>query len=170
MLFRSPGDDDTTSITDTPPPEPITIVPAPVQSGDDQPKMSIVSNGGTDSVHQYQMFRVIVEIPDDGTPPPEEIDIEIASGDDTKTLTVAWDGNVGGPARYVSQPITLDKGAQGEGKSTWFGTLEFAVGGFSGLDFDNGESISISYEGATVTTTAYDSWVDQGIEIGRAHV
>lgn len=153
--------------TGSSPETPSTPVAPPAKDDPDQAiTINLVSNGGTDSVHQYQVFRVVVELPPGQKNPPETIELEFSadSGDD-ETLTLAWEHNATGRPRYISQPITLDKGAMGEGAVTIFG-MEFAVGGFNGLWIDNGENVTISYDGATTTFTAYDSWVQQGL--GRA--
>jgi hypothetical protein len=134
-----------------------------------KPKVRIISNGGTDSVNQYQTFRVVVEIPRDGDErPDDEIDIELSADSwDNETLTLAWDDRQhakapDGPAVYVSQPITLAKGAEGEGTVTVFGH-EWSVGGFEGLWFTNGETVTISFGGSSTEFIAYDSWIEQGI-------
>ncbi len=134
-----------------------------------KPKVRIISNGGTDSVNQYQTFRVVVEIPRDGDErPDDEIDIELSAESwDNETLTLAWDDRQhakapDGPAVYVSQPITLAKGAEGEGTVTVFGH-EWSVGGFEGLWFTNGETVTISFGGSSTEFIAYDSWIEQGI-------
>ena len=117
-------------------------------------------------MHQYQVFRVVVELPAGQENPPETIELEFSAGSgDDETLTLAWEHNATGRPLFISQPITLNKGATGEGSVTVFG-MEFTVGGFSGLWTDNGENVTISYGGASTTFIAYDSWVQQGI--GRA--
>ncbi len=148
--------------------DPVIAVPGPppsVSQPDEEPRgvprIWIVSNDGVDSVHASQVFRVVVELPEQDDP-PQTIDVTLRSSRDTETLTIAWDGNVGGPPRYVSQPITLDKGAQGEGKVTIFG-LEFSTGGFGGLWFGNGDRVVVSYDGVSTSFIAYDNWIAQGI-------
>lgn len=123
--------------------------------------IGVVTNGSNDSINKYQPFRVIVEIDTKGKPPPEEIEIKLSSGTDDETLTIAWDGNVGGRARYVSQPITLDSGAAGEGTSTC-GPFEFTTGGFNSLWFEEGEQVVVSYNDSSTSFAAYETWVQQG--------
>ncbi|GEM_PF-2416153 len=143
--------------------------PAPTPSPTAEPpgptETTITINTGTanTTLNTYQPFQIEIQIPRGSEPPPDVITVDIAasSGDD-ESITLKWDGNVSGPARYLSQTSTLEGGGEGEDSVTVAG-FEFTTGGFDSLWIDNGETITFSYGGASTSLVAYDSWTQQGI-------
>ncbi len=123
--------------------------------------IGIVTNGSNDSINKYQPFRVIVEIDTGDEPPRPAIEIELSTASGDESLGIVWDGNVGGPARYVSQPITLDSGPEGDDPSTW-GPFEFATER-DGLRLEEGEQVVVAYGEASTSIAAYATWVHQGM-------
>lgn len=103
-------------------------------------------------------FRVEVTIPrDEDEDPPETITITIETEDDSEELEIAWTGNTRGDPEYKSNPITLEGGAVGGGKVSLVG-FEFTTGGMDGMDTEDGEEVTISYDGESATANVYESW------------
>jgi hypothetical protein len=149
----------------TPPPPPIT-----------RPHVTIEAGGGGDALAKDQTFRVVVETPRPATgEPPETIDVTLrADRGDDETVTLRWTGNRTGPAVYRSEPLTIEHGGTGGGKTTVFG-FEFSRGdmGDDLSDVPNGERVTVTVDGVTAdgqdsaTLKVYTTWVQEGI--GRYH-
>lgn len=133
-----------------------------------KPQVSIDTGGrGDDSVTKDQSFRVVVETPrPESGDPPETIDVPLKStyGGETESLRLRWSGNVGGPARYVSEPITVHRGGTGGGRRTLAG-FEFSTGDM-GNDLggiENGATVEVTYGDSSTRFEVYTTWVQQGI-------
>ncbi len=107
-------------------------------------------------------FRIEVTLPEGTTPPPKTIQVDLNTGVDSDTLTLAWDGNVGAP-RYRSNPVTLETGAEGGGTFQLGGDwsifqFEFSRGGIGSLSYEDGGELTIEYDGTAATATIYESF------------
>ncbi|MFA7250052.1 MAG: hypothetical protein WC273_10525 [Dehalococcoidia bacterium] len=147
------GEEDTT-VSSSPPAPPL-------------PGPRITVSGGATTVTNDRPFTITVETPRPASgDPPETIDVKlrsVASGED-ETVTLRWNGGTRGPVRYESQPLTLEHGGTGGGKTTVFG-LEFSRGDM-GNDLDgtpNGTDIVISTGETETRVIAYTTWVQEGI-------
>ncbi len=134
------------------------------------PKVTIEAGGGGDAVAKDETFRIVVETPRQGSGnPPQTIDVTLqaARGDD-ETVTLRWTGNVSGPPRYRSEPLTIEQGGTGGGKTTILG-FEFSSGDMGNdlSDVPNGERVTVTVDGVdaqdAATFEVYETWVQLGL-------
>ncbi len=127
--------------------------PQAPDSGPPGPTVTIrQASGATDSVVKNDPFVVVVTLPlpPAGTKPPDEIEVSVTTPTGReKTLTLHRTPEEGSTT-YVSEPTTIVIYG-GRAYLPWNASIK------------NGDSISISYQGAKVDVKVYDSKPDQGI-------